>query len=150
MGSRPYDLTELRLSMQVARVAAPPVIEKRTAVPWLFAAFFALLFFWLLKNDVGFALGFLVTVSTVIAAIETAYAGMYWCTAGFTALAMTFNPYLRVLPPLDPPIAALAMIALSPMLLLFVGRTTGAYISGLSDGSRWWLPGARAIVELLE
>ena len=82
--------------------------------------------------------------------VETAYADMYWCTAGFTLLAMTFNPYVRVLPRLDPSIAALAMIALSPMLLLFVCRKSRAYIRRLPDGSRWWLPAARAIVELLE
>ena len=136
--------------MQVARVAVPPVIEKRNAVPWLFSAFFALLFVWLITNDVGFALGILVSFSLVVAAIEAAYAGMYWCTAGFTVLAMIFNPYVRVLPSLDPPIAALAMIALSPMLLLFVCRKSGAYLRRLSDGSRWWLPAARAVVEFVE
>lgn len=136
--------------MHVARIAAPPVTAKRSTLPWLFAAFFVLLFFWLIQNDVEFALGILVSVSTVVAAIETAYAGMYWCTAVFTGLAVVFNPYFRLLPPFHPAIAALAMVALFPMLLLFVCRKTRPYLATLPDGSKWWLPWARAVVELLE
>ena len=143
--------------MPVARVAVPSITEKtpritekRNALPWLFFVFFSLLFFWLLKNDIGFALGILVSVSTVVAAIETAYAGMYWCTAGFTVLALIFNPYIRVLPSFDPPIAALAMVGLSPMLLLFVCRKVGPYARRLPDSSRWWLPAARALIEFVE
>lgn len=136
--------------MQVARVAVPRLVEKRTAVPWLFIGFFTFFFFWLFENDVRFAFGFLVSASTVVAAIETGYAGMYWCTAGFTVLALIFNPYVRVLPPLDPPIAALAMVALFPMLLLFACRKTGPYIRTLPDGSTSWSAWARALVEVVE
>jgi hypothetical protein len=145
-----YDQTELSNLMHVARVALPPVAEKRSVVPWLFFVFFGLLFFWLLKNDIGFALGILVSVCTVVAALETAYAGMYWCTAAFTAIALVFNPYVRVLPPLAPPIFVLAMVALSPMLLLFVCRKVGPYARRLPDGSRWWLPAARIVIEFVE
>lgn len=136
--------------MDVARVAVLPIAEKRNALPWLFFAFFCLVFFWLMQTDVGFALGVLVSASAVVAALEAAYAGMYWCTAAFAALAMMFNPFVYFLAPLDPSIALLAMIAFSPMLLLFVCRKTGPYVRTLPDGSRWWLPAARAVVELVE
>ena len=136
--------------MAVVRVAVPPVSEKRNALPWLFFIFFCLVFFWLVQSDVGFALGVLVSGSAVVAALETTYAGMFWCTAAFAALAMMFNPFVHFLPPLDPSIAALAMIAFSPMLLLFVCRKTGPYVRGLRDGSRWWLAAARSVVELVE
>lgn len=136
--------------MDVVRVAIPPISEKRNALPWLFFAFFCLVFFWFVQADVGFALGVLVSVSAVVAALEAAYAGMYWCTAAFAALAMMFNPFVHFLAPLDPSIAALAMIALSPMLLLFVCRKAGPYVHALRDGSRWWLAAAKSVVELVE
>jgi len=136
--------------MKALTIERPPIVEKRSLVPWLFVIFFGLLFVWLYQNNVGFALGVLVSASIVVAAIESAYAGMYWCTAGFAALAMVFNPYTHFLNPLDAAIAALAMVGLSPMLLLFVCRKSGAYINALPDGSRWWLPLARTVVELVE
>ena len=136
--------------MKVATIELRTVAGKRNSVPWLFLVFFCLLFFWLYQNNVGFALGVLVSASIVVAAVESAYAGMYWCTAGFAALAMVFNPYTQFLRPLDPAITALAMVALSPMLLLFVCRKSGAYINALADGSRWWLPVARTVVEIVE
>ena len=136
--------------MKVATIELRTVAGKRNSVPWLFLVFFCLLFFWLYQNNVGFALGLLVSASIVVAAVESAYARMYWCTAGFAALAMVFNPYTQFLPPLDPAITALAMVALSPMLLLFVCRKSGAYINALADGSRWWLPVARTAVEIVE
>lgn len=136
--------------MKAATIELRTVAEKRNSVPWLFLVFFCLLFFWLYQNNVGFALGLLVSASIVVAAVESAYAGMYWCTAGFAALAMVFNPYTQFLRPLDPAITALAMVALSPMLLLFVCRKSGAYINALADGSRWWLPVARTVVEIVE
>lgn len=136
--------------MKAATIELRTVAEKRNSVPWLFLVFFCLLFFWLFQNNVGFALGLLVSASIVVAAVESAYAGMYWCTAGFAALAMVFNPYTQFLRPLDPAITALAMVALSPMLLLFVCRKSGAYINALADGSRWWLPVARTVVEIVE
>lgn len=136
--------------MKAATIELRTVAGKRNSVPWLFLVFFCLLFFWLYQNNVGFALGVLVSASIVVAAVESAYAGMYWCTAGFAALAMVFNPYTQFLRPLDPAITALAMVALSPMLLLFVCRKSGAYINALADGSRWWLPVARTVVEIVE
>jgi|SRR5690242_18588284 len=136
--------------MRVATIELRAVAEKRSSVPWLFLVFFGLLFFWLCQNNVGFALGVLVSASIVVAAVESAYAGMYWCTAGFAALAMVFNPYTHFLRPLDPAIAAFAMFALSPMLLLFVCRKSRVYIDALQDGSRWWLPMARTVVEIVE
>lgn len=136
--------------MKAATIELRTVAGKRNSVPWLFLVFFCLLFFWLYQNNVGFALGLLVSASIVVAAVESAYAGMYWCTAGFAALAMVFNPYTQFLRPLDPAITALAMVALSPMLLLFVCRKSGAYINALADGSRWWLPVARTVVEIVE
>ena len=136
--------------MKAATIELRTVSEKRDSAPWLFLVFFCLLFFWLCQNEVGFALGVLVSASIVVAAVESAYAGLYWCTAGFAALAMLFNPYTRFLGPLDPAIAALAMVALFPMLLLFICRKSGAYIKALADGSRWWLPLARTVVEMVE
>ncbi len=136
--------------MKATTIELRTVAEKRNSAPWLFLVFFGLLFFWLYQNNVGFALGVLVSASIVVAAVESAYAGMYWCTAGFAALAMVFNPYTQFLRPLDPAITALAMVALSPMLLLFVCRKSGAYINALADGSRWWLPVARTVVEIVE
>ena len=38
--------------MQVARVAVPPVIEKRNAVPWLFFVFGCLVFAWLFNGAI--------------------------------------------------------------------------------------------------
>lgn len=135
--------------MQVARVAVPPVFEKRNALPWLFLAFFSLLFLWMLKSEAGFALQVLVSASILVAALESAYTGMHWCTAAFAALAALFNPFIPLLR-LDPLITALAMFALSPMLLLFVCRKTGPYVHSLADRSRWWLTWARAVLELVE
>ncbi|HWH59488.1 MAG TPA: hypothetical protein VN682_17805 [Terriglobales bacterium] len=135
--------------MQVARVAVPPVAEKRNALPWLFLVFFSLLFLWMLKSEARFALQVLVSASILVAALESAYTGMHWCTAAFIALAVLFNPFIPVLR-LNASITALAMLALSPMLLLFLCRKTGAYVRSLTKGSRWWLPWARGIVELLE
>ena len=83
--------------MKVATIELRTVAGKRNSVPWLFLVFFCLLFFWLFQNNVGFALGLLVSASIVVAAVESAYAGMYWCTAGFAALAMVFNPYTQFL-----------------------------------------------------
>ncbi|PYY03679.1 MAG: hypothetical protein DMG64_06960 [Acidobacteria bacterium] len=123
--------------MQVARVAVPPVIEKRNAVPWLFFVFGCLVFAWLFESNPGYALGVLVCGSIVVAVLESAYAGMYWCTAAFAALAVVFNPFVHILRPLDPAVAALAMVALSPMLLLFVCRKAGSYIRSLPDGTRF-------------
>ena len=136
--------------MDVARVAVPPISEKRNALPWLFFAFFCLVFFWFVQTDVRFALGVLVSASAVVAALEAAYAGTYWCTAAFATLAMIFNPFVYFLAPLDPSVAVLAMIAFSPMLLLFLCRKTGPYVRALPDGSRWWLAAARSVVELVE
>lgn len=136
--------------MDVTRVALPPISEKQGALPWLFFIFFCLVFFWFAQNDVGFALGILVSSSAVVASLETAYAGMYWCTAAFAALAMVFNPFVHFLAPLDLSMAALATIGFSPMLLLFVCRKTGPYVRALPDGSRWWLALARAVVEIVE
>lgn len=136
--------------MDATRVALPPISEKQSALPWLFFIFFCLVFFWLVQNDVGFALGILVSASAVVAALETAYAGMYWCTAAFAALAMVFNPFVHFLAPLDLSIAALAMIGFSPMLLLFVCRKTGPYVRALPDGSRWWLGTAKIVVGIVE
>ena len=143
--------------MDATRVAFPPISEKvspiskrKNALPWLFFIFFCLVFFWLLQSDVGFALGILVSASAVVAALETAYAGMYWCTAAFAALAVVFNPFVHFLAPLDLSITALAMIGFSPMLLLFVCRKTGPYVRALPDGSRWWLPAGRTVLEIVE
>src|SRR5690349_21015312 len=136
--------------MKALTIERPPIVEKRSFVPWLFLIFFGLLFGWLYQNNVGFALGLLVSVSIVVAAVESAYAGMYWCTAGFAALAMVFNPYTQFLRPLDPAIAALVMVALGPMLLLFICRKSHLYINALPDGSRWWLRMARTVVEIVE
>ena len=136
--------------MKATTIERHPIAGRRSSVPWLFLVFFGLLFLWLCQNNVGFAFGVLVSASIVVAAVESAYAGMYWCTAGFAALAMVFNPYTHFLGPLDPAIAALAMVALSPMLLLFICRKSGAYINTLADGSRWWLLVARTVVEIVE
>jgi hypothetical protein len=135
--------------MHVASVATPAVVEKRNTLPWLFLLYFCLLFLWLLNNNIAFALRVLVSASIVVAALESAYAGMYWCTAAFAGLAAVFNPFIPLVP-LNFPIAALAMVALFPMLLLFLCRKTGACVRSLADGSRWWLPWARAVVELVE
>ena len=136
--------------MSAASIGLLPITKKRTVVPWLFLVFFCLLFFWLWQNNVGFALGLLVSVSIVVAAVESAYAGMYWCMTGFAALAVVFNPYTQFLRPLDPAIAALVMVALGPMLLLFICRKSHLYINALPDGSRWWLRMARTVVEIVE
>ncbi len=136
--------------MKAATMERDAVVGKRSFVPWLFLTFFCFLFFWLWQNNNGFALGLLVTASIVIAAIETAYARMYWCTAGFAAVAFVFNPYTHVLPPLDAPIAALAIAALFPMLLLFVCRKVGPYVYSLPDGSRWWISSARSVMHFVE
>ena len=136
--------------MQVARVAVPPVIEKRNAVPWLFFVFGCLVFAWLFQSNAGYALGVLVCGSIIVAILESAYAGVYWCTAAFAALAVVFSPFVHILRPLDPAIAALAMVALSPMLLLFACRKAGPYIRSLPDGSRWWLPGVRSVLVFVD
>ena len=136
--------------MQVGRVAVPPMIEKRNVVPWLFFVFGCLVFAWLFQSNAAYALGVLVCASIVVAILESAYAGMYWCTAVFAALAVVFAPFVRILRPLDPAIAALAMVALSPMLLLFGCRKAGPYIGSLPDGSTWWLPGVRSLLELVD
>lgn len=136
--------------MKAATIALPPVTQTRSFIPWLFLIFSCVLFFWLCQNDIRFALGVLVSASIVLAALESAYEGMYWCTAMFAALAMAFNPYTHFLGALPPSIFALAMIALSPMLLLFVCRKTGPYVNSLPDGSRWWLPLALSVMEIVE
>src|SRR5436190_24248912 len=99
--------------MQVARVAVPPVIEKRNAVPWLFFVFGCLVFAWLFPSNAGYALGVLVCGSIIVAILESAYPEMYWRTAVFAALAVVFGPFFHMLRPLDPAIAAMAMVALS-------------------------------------
>ena len=136
--------------MQVARVAVPPVTEKHDAVAWLFFIFGCLVFTWLFQSNAGYTLGVLVCGSVIVAILESAYAGMYWCTAVFAALAVVFAPFVHILRPLDPAIAALAMVALSPMLLLFGCRKAGPYIRSLPGGSRWWLPGVRSLLELVD
>src|SRR2546430_16884692 len=85
--TRTPTLIELRLVMQVARVAVPRVIEKRNAVPWLFFVFGCLVFAWLFQSNAGYSLGVLVCGSIIVAILESAYAEMYWCTAAFAALA---------------------------------------------------------------
>jgi len=132
--------------MQVVRVAVTPMIETRNVVPWLFFVFGCLVFAWLFQSNAAYALGVLVCASIVVAILESAYAGMYWCTAAFAALAVVFNPLFHLLRPLDPAVGALAMVALSPMLLLFACRKAGPYIRSLPDGSRWWLPGVRSVL----
>src|SRR5690242_4156791 len=119
--------------MKTATIDLHTIAAKRSFAPWLFLVFSCLLFVWLLQNNVGFAFGVLVSASILVAAAESAYAGMYWCTAAFAALAMVFNPYTHFLGALGPTIAALAMVALSPMLLLFVSRKSGPYINELRD-----------------
>lgn len=136
--------------MDVVRVAVSPIAKRKSAVPWLFFTFFCLVFFWLVQSDVGFALGILMSASALVAALETAYSGMYWCTAAFGALAIVFSPFGHFLAPLDPAIAALAMMGFCPMLLLFVCRKTGPYVRSLPDSSRWWLPVARTVIEIVE
>ena len=135
--------------MKTTTIKPHSIERKRNFIPWLFLVFSCLLFVWLLQNNIGFAFGVLVSASMVVAAAESAYAGMYWCTAAFATLAMVFNPYTHFLGALGPTIAALAMVALSPMLLLFVCRKSGPYIHALPDGSRWWLPVARTVVEIV-
>jgi hypothetical protein len=136
--------------MQVARVAVPPLSEKRNVVPWLFFVFGCLVFAWLFQSNAGYALGILVFASLIVAILESAYAGVYWCTAAFAALAIVFSPFAHVLRPLDPAIAALAMVALLPMVLLFVCRKAGPFICSLQDDSRWWLPGVRSVLEFVD
>lgn len=136
--------------MQAARIAAPHITERRTRAPWLFFAFFVLVFAWMFQSNPAFALGVLVSACAVIAALESAYGGMYLCTALFAAIAMAFNPSVQILPALDFAVTALAIIALAPMLLLFVCRKVGPYVRRLPDGSRWWLPGGRMVLEIVE
>jgi len=137
-------------SMQVARIAATRITERRTSAPWLFFVFFVLVFAWMFQNNPAFALGALVSACAVVAALESAYGGMYLCTALFAGIAMAFNPSVHVLPGLDFAVTALAVIALAPMLLLFACRKVGPYMRRLPDGSRWWLPAGRTVLELVE
>lgn len=136
--------------MQVARIAAPRITERRTSAPWLFFVFFVLVFAWMFQSNPAFALGALVSACAVVAALESAFGGMYLCTALFAGIAMVFNPSVHVLPALDFPVTALAVIALAPMLLLFACRKVGPYVRSLPDGSRWWLPVGRTVLELVE
>ena len=136
--------------MQVARIAAPRITERRTSAPWLFFVFFVLVFAWMFQSNPAFALGALVSACAVVAALESAFSGMYLCTALFSGIAMVFNPSVHVLPALDFPVTALAIIALAPMLLLFACRRVGPYVRSLPDGSRWWLPVGRTVLELVE
>ena|SRR5690349_11015691 len=136
--------------MKAATLTAPRLTGKRTSVPWLFFILFVLVLVWLFQSNAGFALGVLVSACAVLAALESAYAGMYWSTALFVGLAMLFNPSIHFLPTLDFPIAALAIIALAPMVLLFSCRKVGPYVRSLPNGSRWWLSGAREVLTLVE
>jgi hypothetical protein len=136
--------------MQVARIVVPRITKRRTSAPWLFVVFLVLVFAWMFQSNPAFALGALVSACAVVAALESAYAGMYVCTALFAGIAMVFNPSVHVLPALDFPVTALAIIALAPMLLLFACRKVGPYVSRLPDGSRWWLPAGRTVLALVE
>ena len=136
--------------MQAARTAVPRITERRTGAPWLFLAFFVLVFAWMFQSNPAFALGVLVSACAVVAALESAYGGMYLCTALFAGIAMAFNPWVHALPALDFAVSALAIIALAPMLLLFACRKVGPYVRRLPDGSRWWLPVGLMVLEIVE
>ena len=136
--------------MQAARIAAPRITERRTSAPWLFFVFFVLVFAWMFQSNAAWALGALVSACAVVAALESAYGGMYICTALFAGIAMAFNPSLHALPALDFAVTALAIIALAPMLLLFVCRKVGPFVRALPDGSRWWLPAGRMVLEIVQ